>query len=225
MAVFWQQAALACDRAHHLQTKHPRRTRLDEPCSHRLKRPNWHSAAKARKNKLRDALSWSDALKPLLECPWVPKGQREGFLEGQWATMDPSPTAEACLQTIHLLASQLTAYSSATAGTEGGGAGVLVTCGDQADSTIIHRSPLRRAAFASSFAEEVAAMQLALKWTTSRPLPPTLKGCCHLQGPPLGRPLALKPQQYQQQQQQQFRILLFTNMGHFACCRKSCHNL
>ncbi len=34
----------------------------------------------------------------------------------------------------------------------------------------------------------------------SRSLPPTLKGCWHLQGSPSGRPLALKPQQQHQQQ-------------------------
>ncbi len=38
-----QQAAVA----HRLPTNHPRRTLLDEPCRHRLKRPSWRSTAKA----------------------------------------------------------------------------------------------------------------------------------------------------------------------------------
>ncbi len=43
----------------------------------------------------------------------------------------------------------------------------VVTCGDPADPTIFHRSHLRGAAFTSSFAEEAAAMQLALDWDTA----------------------------------------------------------
>ncbi len=54
-----------------------------------------------------------------------------------------------------------------TAGTKGGGAGVIVTCGDPADPTILHWSHLRGAAFTSSFAKEAAAMQLALEWATA----------------------------------------------------------
>ncbi len=41
-----------------------------------------------------------------------------------------------------------------------------MTCGDPADSTIVHRSRLRGAAFISSFAQEAAAMQLAFEWAT-----------------------------------------------------------
>ncbi len=83
--------------------------------------------------------------------------------------MDPPPTAETCLQTIRLLDSQLTVYTdgSASAGTKDGGAGVIVTRGDPADRTILHQSHLRGAAFTSSFAEEAAAMQLALEWATT----------------------------------------------------------
>ncbi len=48
-----------------------------------------------------------------------------------------------------------------------GGAGVIVTRGDPADPTILHQSHLRGVAFTSSFAEEAAAMQLALEWATT----------------------------------------------------------
>ncbi len=40
-----------------------------------------------------------------------------------------------------------------------------MTRGDPADPTILHQSHFRGAAFTSSFAEEVAAMQLALNWS------------------------------------------------------------
>ncbi len=39
-----------------------------------------------------------------------------------------------------------------------------MTRGDPTDPTIVHQSHLRGAAFTSSFAEEAAAMQLALEW-------------------------------------------------------------
>ncbi len=42
-----------------------------------------------------------------------------------------------------------------------------MTCAEPADPFILHRSHLRGAAFISSFAEEAAAMQLALEWTTT----------------------------------------------------------
>ncbi len=42
-----------------------------------------------------------------------------------------------------------------------------MTCGDPADPTILHQSHLRGEAFTSSFAEEAAAMQLALEWATA----------------------------------------------------------
>ncbi len=42
-----------------------------------------------------------------------------------------------------------------------------MTCSDPAYPTILHRSHLRSAAFTSSFAEEAAAMQLALEWATA----------------------------------------------------------
>ncbi len=68
-------------------------------------------------------------------------------------------------QTIRLLAGQLTVYTDGSASAEirDCGAGVLVTYGDPTDPTILHRSHLRGAAFTSSFAEEAAAMQLALE--------------------------------------------------------------
>ncbi len=96
-------------------------------------------------------------------------------MEGKLAPTDPPWTAETCLQTIRLQASQLTVYtdSSATAGTKDGGAGVIVTRGDPANPTILHRSDLRGAVFTSSFAEEVAAMQLALEWATANHHQPT----------------------------------------------------
>ncbi len=76
------------------------------------------------------------------------------FPEGKLAPTDPSPTAEACLQTIRLLDGQLTVYTdgSASAGTKDGGAGVIATRGDPADPIILHRSHLCGAAFISSFA-------------------------------------------------------------------------
>ncbi len=74
-----------------------------------------------------------------------------------------------CLQTTRLLISQLAIYTgrSASAETKDGGAGVIVTCGHPADPIILHRSHLRVAAFAESFAEEAAAKLRALKWTTA----------------------------------------------------------
>ncbi len=91
------------------------------------------------------------------------------FPEGKLALMDPQPTAETCLQTIRLLDGQLTVYTdgSALAGTKDGGAGVIMTHGDPADPTILHQSHLRGATFTSLFAEEAAAMQLALEWATT----------------------------------------------------------
>ncbi len=96
------------------------------------------------------------------------QGTMGGVTRRQTGTHGPS-TAEKYLQTIHLLAGQLTVYTdgSATAATKQGGAEVIVTCGDQADPTILHRSHLRGATFTSSFAEEAAAMQLALEWATA----------------------------------------------------------
>ncbi len=71
-----------------------------------------------------------------------------------------------------LLAGQLTVYTdgSATAGTKDGGAGVIGTCGDPTDPTILHRSHFRGAAYTSSFAEEAPATQLALEWATTNHL-------------------------------------------------------
>ncbi len=92
----------------------------------------------------------------------------QGTVEGKLAPTDPPPTAETCLQIIHLLASQLTVYTDAsvTAGTKDGGAGVIVTRGDPTDPNTLHQSQLRDASFASSFAEEATAMQLAISPTT-----------------------------------------------------------
>ncbi len=42
-----------------------------------------------------------------------------------------------------------------------------MTCGDPAAPTIVHQSFLRGARFTSSFAEEAAAMQVAMKWATT----------------------------------------------------------
>ncbi len=91
------------------------------------------------------------------------------FSEGTLAPTDPPTTAETCLQNILLLGGQLTVYTegSVTAGTRNGGAEDIVTCGDPADPTILHQCHLRSAAFPSSFAEETAAMQLALEWATA----------------------------------------------------------
>ncbi len=91
------------------------------------------------------------------------QGTIEGVFRRQTAPTGPPPTTETCLQTIYLLAGQLTVYTdgSATAGTKDGGAGVIVTRGDPVDPTILHQSHLRGAAFTSPFAEE--AMQLALQ--------------------------------------------------------------
>ncbi len=102
--------------------------------------------------------------RPVVEASWWV------FPEGKLAPTDPPPTAETCHQTIRLLDGQLTVYTDglASVGTKNGGAGVIVTRGDPADPTILHQSHLRGAAFTSSFAEEAAAMQLALDWATTR---------------------------------------------------------
>ncbi len=164
-----QQAAVAYKKAHRLPTNHPRRTLLEEPCRHRLKRPSWRSTAKTLTNRFPDALSSRDALQILLECPWATKGQWEVFPEGKLAPTDPPPIAETCLQAIRLLDGQLTVYAdgSASAGTTDGGAGVIVSRGDPAHPTILYQSHLRGAVFTSSFEEEAAAMQLTLEWATT----------------------------------------------------------
>ncbi len=160
-----QQATVAYEKAHCFPTNHLRRTLLEEPCRHRLKQLSWRSTAKAPMNRFPDAISSRDALQTLLEYPWATKVVPKGKL----APTDPPTTAETCLQTIRPLHGQLTVYTdgSATAGTKHGGAGVIVTCGDLADPTTLHRSHLRGAAFISSFAEEAAAMQLTWEWTTA----------------------------------------------------------
>ncbi len=149
------QAAVAYEKAHRLPTNNPRRTLLDEPCRHRLKRPSWRTTAKALTSRLPEAFSSRNALQTLLECPWAAKGQWKEFPEGKMAPTDPPPTAETCLQTIRLLDGQLTVYTggSASSGTKDGGAGVIVTRGDPVAPTILHQSHLRGAAFTSSFAE------------------------------------------------------------------------
>ncbi len=87
------------------------------------------------------------------------------FQKANWHPLSTGTTTDS-LQTIRLLAGQLTGYTdgSKRAGTKDDGAGVIVTCGDPADPTILHRCHLRGAAFTSSFAEEAAAMQIALEW-------------------------------------------------------------
>ncbi len=97
------------------------------------------------------------------------QGTMEGVSRRQTGTHGPRPTAETCLQTIRLLDSQLTVYTdgSASAGTKVDGAGVIVTRGDPAALTIFHQCQLRGTAFTSSFAEEAAAMQIALEWATT----------------------------------------------------------
>ncbi len=89
------------------------------------------------------------------------------FPEGQLAPRGPPPTAVTCLQTVRLLDGQLTVYTddSASAGTKDGGAGVIH--GDPAAPTILHQSHLRGVAFASTFAEEAAVMQVAMEWATT----------------------------------------------------------
>ncbi len=93
------------------------------------------------------------------------QGTMEGVFRRQTDTHGP-PT---CIQTIRLLDGQLTVDTdgSASAGTKDGGAGVIVTCGDPAAPTILHQSHLCGAAFTSSFAEEAAAVQLALEWANT----------------------------------------------------------
>ncbi len=94
---------MAYEKAHRLPTNHPRRTLLQEPCRHRLKRPSWRSMAKTLTSRLPDALSSRDAPQTLLECPWAAKGQWKVFPEGKLAPTDPPPTGETCLQTVRLL--------------------------------------------------------------------------------------------------------------------------
>ncbi len=96
-------------------------------------------------------------------------GQRKVFPECKLASTDPRPTAETGLQAILLVNGQLTVYTNglATTGTEDGGAGVIVTFGEPADPTVLHRSHLRGAAFTLSFAEEATAMHVSLEWATA----------------------------------------------------------
>ncbi len=100
-----------------------------------------------------------------MNAPEQPRDNGRCFQDANWYP----PTAERCLQTIRLLTGQLTVYTdgSASAGTKDGGAGVIVTRGDPAAPTILHQSHLRGVAFTSSFAEEVAAMQVAKEWATT----------------------------------------------------------
>ncbi len=107
-------------------------------------------------NRFPDAISSRDALQTLFECPWAPKGQWKVFPEDKLAPKDPPQTAKTYLQTICLLTGQPTVYTdgSATVGTKHGGAGIIVTCSDPADPIILHRSQLRGAVFALSFAKE-----------------------------------------------------------------------
>ncbi len=107
-------------------------------------------------NRFPDAISSTDALQTLFECPWAPKGQWKVFPEGKLTPKDSPQTAETYLQTICLLTGQRTVYTdgSATVGTKDGGTGVIVTFSDPADAIILHRSQLRGAVFPSSFAKE-----------------------------------------------------------------------
>ncbi len=135
---------------------------VSEHCRHRLTWPTKHSATKALMSRLPDAISLIDALQTLLLCYGAP--QRLGNSKRQiWIYR---PTAETCLQTIRLLAGQLTVFidASATAGVRDGSAGVIVTCVDPAYPTILHRCHLRGAAFA----EGATDMQLAFEWTTAK---------------------------------------------------------
>ncbi len=70
-----QQAAVAFEKAHRLPPNHPRRTMLEEPCRHQLKRPNWRSTTKILTNRFPDAISSRDILKTLLEYSWATKRQ------------------------------------------------------------------------------------------------------------------------------------------------------
>ncbi len=117
---------MAYEKAHRLPTNHPRRTRLEEPCRQRLKRPSWRSTAKGLTNRFPDALSSRDALQTLLECPRATKRQWKLFLEDKLALTDPSLTAETCRRTIRLLDGQLKVFTdgSVSAGTKDGGTGV-----------------------------------------------------------------------------------------------------
>ncbi len=85
------EVAVAYENTHRLPTNHPRRTPLEEPCRHRLKRPSWRSTAKALTNRLPDALSSRGALQALLECPWATKAQWKVFTEFKLAPTDPPP--------------------------------------------------------------------------------------------------------------------------------------
>ncbi len=70
-------------------------------------------------------------------------------------------SAPTCLQTIHVLTSPLTTYTdgSATFETGVGSAGVIMTCGNPAEPTVIHRSHHRGAAFTSSHASPESVRQ------------------------------------------------------------------
>ncbi len=99
-------------------------------------------------NSFQVAISSRGALQTLLECFSAIKGQWKVFPDDKLAPTDPPHIAETCLQTIRLLDGQLTVYTdgAATAGAKDCCAGVIVTCSDPADPTILHRSHLRGAA-------------------------------------------------------------------------------
>ncbi len=65
-----QQAAVAYENAPYLPTNHPCRTLLEEPCSHRLKRPSWRSAAKVLMNRVLETIFSKNVRQTLLACPW-----------------------------------------------------------------------------------------------------------------------------------------------------------
>ncbi len=83
-------------------------------------------------SRLQDAIILKGVHQTLLKWSRALQGQRTLFPQGKRAPTDPPLTAEICLQTIHLLASQLTVYTdgSVTTGTRDGSAGIIVTYGN-----------------------------------------------------------------------------------------------
>ncbi len=81
-----------------------------------------------------------DAQSTLQECPWAHKGQWKVFSRRLNGTHRHTANSRDVSSTIRLLATQQTVYTdgSVKARTRDDGAGIMVSCDDQADPSILH---------------------------------------------------------------------------------------
>ena len=89
------------------------------------------------------------------------------YLDGLRGRQDStSNIQEAALRRARELNSEFNIYSdgSASAGTTNGGAGVVITSSDPADSTVITTLKARGAALTCSFEEEQRSMRMSIGW-------------------------------------------------------------